>query len=110
MSPATAMTTAGAAAQRCGWSVSRTDSTASNTQPRANARSTTPMRTFSVAGMNGAATRTKAAMSPAAIEPATINPMCPRGVCSGRPGFWRSWFWVAVAMMASNSTSDGWCV
>ena len=52
------MNAAGAAAHRCGWSLNRTDSTASNAQPSAKPSSTTPVRTFSFAGMNGAATRT----------------------------------------------------
>src|SRR5215211_8083455 len=108
--PATAKNTAGAAAQRCGWLLNRTDSTASNAQPRAKARSTTPVSTFSFAGMNGAATSARAATSPAANDAETINPGCPRGVCSGAPGSWRSRSWVVVVMMASNQQGmDGAC-
>ena len=44
--PARARNTAGAAAQRCGWSLNRTDSTASKAQPKAKPSSTTPVRTF----------------------------------------------------------------
>jgi hypothetical protein len=91
MTPARARNAAGAAAHRCGWSVKRTDSTASNAQPKANPSSTTPVRTFSFAGMNGAATSTRAATSPAANDAATINPMRPLGGDCGRPGFWWSW-------------------
>ena len=55
MRPATVMNTAGAAAQRCGWSLSCTDKTVSSAQPNANASSTTPVSTPGLAGMNGAA-------------------------------------------------------
>jgi hypothetical protein len=46
--------------------------------------------TFSLAGMNGAATRTMATISPAAIDSATINPILPLAVGGGRPGCRRS--------------------
>jgi hypothetical protein len=46
-----------------------------NAQPSTNPSSTTPIRTFSLAGMNGAATSATAANSPAATEIATINPI-----------------------------------
>src|SRR5918993_5521419 len=72
--PATPMNVAGAAAHRCGWSLNRTDSTASNAHPSANPSRTTPVTTFSLAGTNGTATRTTAAISPPAIDRATINP------------------------------------
>ena len=73
--PATARNTAGAAAQRCGWSLNRRDRTASNAQPTAKPSSTTPVSTSARAGMNGAATSVTATTSPAAIDPATIQPM-----------------------------------
>ena len=99
--PATAMNVAGAAAHRCGWSLNRVDSTASNAQPSANASSTTPVSTFSVAGMNGMATRTTAAISPAAMDRATIDPILLLAVGCARPGCWRSPCRVAVVMIAS---------
>ena len=77
MRPATVRNTAGAAAQRCGWSLSCTDKTASSAQPNANASSTTPVSTSAVAGMNGAATSATATTSPAAIDAATIKAMRP---------------------------------
>jgi hypothetical protein len=94
--PASVKNTAGAAAQRWGWSVNRTDSIANNAQPKANASKTMPVRTFSFASMNGAATRTNAVTRPMANDPATIHPMPPRAlVCGGLlasptcPPYWR---------------------
>ena len=95
------MNMAGAAAHRCGWSLNRTDSTANNAQPSAKASSTTPVSTFSLAGMNGMATRTTAAISPAAMDRATINPILLLAVGCARPGCWRSPGRVAVVMIAS---------
>ena len=95
------MNVAGTAAHRCGWSLNRVDSTASNAQPSANASSTTPVSTFSVAGMNGMATRTTAAISPAAMDRATINPILNLAVGCARPGCWRSPGRVAVVIIAS---------
>jgi hypothetical protein len=86
MSPATAMNAAGAAAHRCSWLVSRTDSAANNAQPNANASRTTPLSTLSLPGMNGRATRTTARTRPAAIEPATISPILLCSVRGGRSG------------------------
>ena len=74
-SPATDRNTAGAAAQRCGWSLIRTDKTASNAQPNAKPSSTAPGSTSALAGTSGAAATPTATTSPAAIEPATIQPM-----------------------------------
>ncbi len=79
--PAMARRTAGAAAQRCGWSLTRTDRTASSVQPTANPSSTAPVSTSAVAGMNGATTSAAATTSPAAIDPATIRPMPPLDGC-----------------------------
>ena len=42
---------------------------------RLHPSSTTPVRTFSLAGVNGAATNTAATSSPTAIDRATINPI-----------------------------------
>ena len=98
MSPATARNTAGAAAQRWGWLLNRTESTASNAQPRASASSTTPVRMFSFAGMKGAATRARAATSPAANDAATINPMRPSRWGGTRADGWRLGSWAVVAM------------
>ncbi len=80
LTTASVKNTAGAAAHRWGCSVNRTDSLANSAQPRANASKTMPVRTFSFAGMNGAATRTNAITSPVANDPATINPMPPRAL------------------------------
>ena len=66
--PATARNTAGAAAQRCGWSLNRTDRTASNAQPTAKPSSATPVSTSALAGMNGAATRATATTRPAIMD------------------------------------------
>jgi hypothetical protein len=55
-------------------------------QPSANPNRTAPVRRLSSAGMNGTATRSRAATSPAANEPATIQPMCPLGPGTGRDG------------------------
>src|SRR4051794_10356711 len=71
---ASAMTTAGATAQRCGWSVNWMDSTANSAHP-----SEKPNRTMAVAklsstlptGRNG---RITAAANPAAREPTTTGP------------------------------------
>jgi hypothetical protein len=41
---------------------------------------------FSSAGMNGAATRSRAATNPVANEPATTQPMCPLGLAPGWDG------------------------
>jgi hypothetical protein len=60
--------------------VNRTESTANIAQPSANPHRTAPVRALSSAGMNGAATRSRAATSPVANEPATIQPMCPLAV------------------------------
>jgi hypothetical protein len=94
------MNAAGAAAHRCGWSLNRTDSTANNAHPSANPSRTTPVMTFSSAGMNGAATRTTATISPAATDAATINAILLLAVGGRRLGGWRSLAWVAVIMMA----------
>ena len=75
------MNTAGTTAQRCGWSVNRTESTANIAQPMANPHSTAPVMSFSCTWMNGAATRSRAATSPVARDPATTQPMRP-----ARPG------------------------
>ncbi len=99
--PATAKNTAGTAAQRCGWVLNPTDSTASNAQPRAKASSTTPIRMLSLAGMNGAATRARATASPMANDAETINPIRPSGAGCTRPDRWRSRSWDVVAMLAS---------
>jgi hypothetical protein len=80
------MNMAGAAAHRWGWSLNLVESTASNAQPRANASSTTPVSTFSLAGMNGMATRATAAISPAAMDTATINPILLLAVGCPGPG------------------------
>jgi hypothetical protein len=61
--PATPINAAGATAHRWG-SVNRTDSTANNAQPKAKPSKTAPVRTFSSAVRNGAATRTRAATRP----------------------------------------------
>ena len=57
--PPSPMNRAGAAAQRCGWSVKRIDSTASIAQPIANPHRRAPVRALSSAGMNGAAARSE---------------------------------------------------
>ena len=95
------MNVAGAAAHRWGWPLNRTDSTANNAHPSAKASSTTPVSTFSVAGMNGMATRTTAAISPAAMDRATIDPILLLAVGRARPGCWRSPGRVAVVIIAS---------
>ena len=74
-SPDTPMKTAGTTAHRCGWSVYRTESTASIAQPMANPHSTAPVMSFSLTWMKGAATRSRAATTPVASDPATIRPM-----------------------------------
>src|SRR5215211_7621223 len=102
--PATAMNAAGAAAHRCGWSLNRVDSTASNAQPSAN--STAPVSAFSLAGMNGMATRSTAAISPAAMDKATINPILLLAVGCAGPGCWRSPCRVAVVMIASALNNE----
>jgi hypothetical protein len=71
------MNSAGATAQRCGWSVNRTETTASIVQPSANPHRTAPVTAYSAAGRNGAATSRRAATIPVANEPATIQPMRP---------------------------------
>src|SRR5215218_10443216 len=75
--PPTPTNSAGATAQRCGWSVNRTDSTANIAQPRANPHRTAPVTAGSSAGINGAAARRNPATSPMANEPATTQPMFP---------------------------------
>ena len=72
--PLAPSTRAGAAAQRCGWSVSRVESTARIAQPIAKPHRTAPVSALSLAGTTGAATRTTAARSPATTEPATTGP------------------------------------
>src|SRR5215203_5368601 len=104
--PTSAISAAGAAAHRWGWSLNRVDSTASNAQPSANPSSTTPIRTFSLAGMNGAATSATATISPAAMDRATIDPILLLAVGCARPGCWRSPCRVAVVMIASPSTTS----
>ena len=76
-SPATVRNTAGAAAQRCGRSLTRTDRIASNAQPTAKPSSTTPVSTSARAGMNRAVTSATTTTSPAAIDAATIKAMRP---------------------------------
>jgi hypothetical protein len=93
---ARAKNTAGAAAQRWGWSLNRTDSTVNNAQPRANASSTTLVRTFSFAGINGAAMSTRATTSPVANDAATINPIPALRVDGGVPGCRWSLSWAVV--------------
>jgi len=51
--PPSPMNTPGAAAHHRGWSVNRTESTASNAQLRANASTTAPVRTSSVDSISG---------------------------------------------------------
>jgi hypothetical protein len=58
-----------------------------NAHPKAKPSSTTPVRAFSFAGMNGAATSATDATMPMATDAATINPMRRFGVAlqaSGR--------------------------
>ena len=88
--PTTAMNMAGAAAQRCGWSLNRIDSTANNAQPSAHPSRTIPVWLCSSAGASGAMTRSAAAISPAAIEPATIKPilLLAAGGRAGDSGGW----------------------
>lgn len=62
------------------------------------------MRTFSVGGMNGAATRTAATIRPAAIEAATIAPILRLAVRGGSG--WRSLCWVRVIVTASPRDAD----
>ncbi len=82
------MNSAGTAAQRCGWSVNRVESTANIAQPSANPHSTAPVTALSCAGTNGAATRSSAATSPVANEPATaLNSETDIG---GTPFLWAS--------------------
>ena len=69
------MKTAGTTAHRCGWSVNRIESTANIAHPMANPHSTAPVMSFSWTWMKGAATRSRAAMSPVASDPATIQPI-----------------------------------
>ena len=84
--PPNPMSSAGATAHRCGWSVNLTESTANITQPTANPHSTAPVTRLSSAGRNGAATRSRATTNPTAIDPDTIQPMCLLGPRSGRDG------------------------
>ena len=62
------------------------------------------MRTFSVGGTNGAATRTAATIRPAAIDVATIAPILLLAVRFGSG--WRSLYWVRVIVTASPRASD----
>ena len=74
MSPATAMNAAGAAAHRCGWPVSQTDSGPTTPNPTQCEQDNTGEHVL-LPGMNGRATKTSARTRPAAIEPATIRPI-----------------------------------
>ena len=62
------------------------------------------MRTCSVGGVNGAATRTAATIRPAAIDVATIAPSLLLAVGGGSG--WRSLCWVRVIVTASPRASD----
>ena len=57
--PVAAITTAGTAAQRCGWLVHRVVSTASSAQPEARPSSAEPVMTGSLAPANTTRTRTR---------------------------------------------------
>ena len=72
--------------------------------PSAKASSTTPVRTFSVGGVNGAATKTAATTRPATIDVATIAPSLLLAVGGGSG--WRSLCWVRVIVTASPRASD----
>jgi hypothetical protein len=62
---------------------------------------------LSSAGMNGAATRRRAATSPVANEPATIQPIRPLGPGSGRDGrSWPSSLGVGVGVVGVVVTMD----
>ena len=73
--PANAMNAAGTNAHRCGWSVHRSESTASIAQAAAKASSTEPVMTCSCAPANGPATSAMAPTRPPMREPATMRPM-----------------------------------
>ena len=70
--PVMAIAAAGTAAQRCGRSVNRTDSTASSAQPTANPSRIAPVITGSRRPAKGPATSATAATRPASSEPVTI--------------------------------------
>ncbi len=69
-----AITTAGTAAQRCGWLVHRVVSTASSAQPEARPSSAEPVMTGSLAPANTTRTRTRVFTTPLSIAMATAAP------------------------------------
>ena len=77
------MNTAGAAAQRWGWSVKRYERPSSVAQPIAKPHRTAPVMAVSVTDVNGAKTRMSAARTPVANEADTSHPRRSRGL--GRP-------------------------
>ena len=102
--PPSPMNSAGAAAHRCGWSVNRTESTASIAQPSANPHRTAPVTALSSAGMNGAATRSRAASESggqrAGHDPTDASPAGCRGGRISEVGVW-STREVAMAIIPS---------
>ena len=108
--PTTAMNRAGAAAQRCGWSPNRIDSTANNAQPSAHPSRTIPVWLCSWAGASGAMTRSAAAITPAAIDPATIKPMLLLAACGLAGGSrWLGWLVAGVVVVVIMMAPFCWC-